>query len=186
MARTQLTARDQRFGIVGTDHAAACRQTPGLHHHGELELGQQFAGIFAARQVTECGTAESVVLEQAAERELVAHAAHRVGGIARQAETLGQQGRKLHSRIVHRQHRVGGAVHFPQHGFRRLRRLVEMQRHDGREPPGRGQLVAVVARGHDLHAQLCGGRKKVVVAVAGGGQKEQHALHGESCAFRSR
>jgi hypothetical protein len=127
-----------------------------------------------------------VFLEQAAERELVAHAAHRVDAIARQAESLGQQGRKLHSRIVHRQHRVGGAVHFPQHGFRRLCRLVEMQRHDGREPPGRGQLVTVVARGHDLHAQFSGGREEVVVAVAGGGQKKQHPLHGESCVFRSR
>jgi hypothetical protein len=39
-------------------------------------------------------------------------------------------------------------------------------------------LVTVVGRGYDFHAQLFGGRKEVAVAVAGGGQKQQDALHG--------
>jgi len=54
-------------------------------------------------------------------RQLVAHPAHRVGGISRQAKTLRQQRRKLDSRIVHRQHGIRVAVDLPQNGVRRLR-----------------------------------------------------------------
>ena len=51
-------------------------------------------------------TQEFVFPEQAAERQLVTHPAHRVSGISRQVETLRKQGRKLDARIVHGQHAI--------------------------------------------------------------------------------
>src|SRR5438093_7983461 len=84
---------------------------------------------------SEFGTQEFPFLEQPAERQLVTHPAHRLGGISWQAKTLRKHGRKLHSRIVHCQHRIRDAVDLPQHGVRRLLRPVEMQRHDGSEAP---------------------------------------------------
>jgi hypothetical protein len=126
----------------------------------------------------EFGTQEFPFLEQPAERQLVTRPAHRLGGISRQAKTLRKQGRKLHSRIVHGQNRIRDAAHLPQDAVRRLLRPVEMEGHDGRQAPGWSQLVTVVGRGHDFHAQLFGGCKEVAVAVPGGGQKQQDALHG--------
>ncbi len=126
----------------------------------------------------EFGTQEFPFPEQPAERQLVTHPAHRVGGIPRQAKTLRKQRRKLDSRIVHRQYGIQVAADLPQNDVRRLLWPVEMKRHDGSQAPGWGQLVAVVGRSHDLHAKLFRGRKKIVVAVAGGGQKQQDALHG--------
>src|SRR5437879_4265367 len=76
-----------------------------------------------------------------------------------------------------RSSRVRIAADLPQYGVRRLLWPVEMQRHDGSEAPRRRQLMAVVGRRHDLHAQLFRGRQKIVVAVAGGGQQQQDALH---------
>ena len=135
MARTQFTARISASG-------SSARITPRLADRrraftttGNFKLGKQFPGIFSARQVMEFGTQEFPFLEQPAERQLVAHPAHRLGGISRQAKTLREQGRKLHSRIVHRQHRIRDAVRSPANGVRRLLRLVEMQRHDGSAGP---------------------------------------------------
>src|SRR2546427_4136628 len=96
----------------------------------------------------EFGTQEFPFPEQPAERQLVTHPAHRVGGIPRQSKTLRKQRGKLDSRIVHRQYGIQVAADLPQNGVRRLHGPVEMKRHDGSQAPGWGQLVAVVGGRH--------------------------------------
>jgi adenylosuccinate lyase len=43
-----------------------------------------------------------------------------------------------------------------------------------------GQWVAVIGRSHNLHAQSFRVGKKIVIAVAGGVQQQQDALHGSA------
>ena len=82
-------------------------------------------------------------------------------------------------RIVHRQHRII-AARASEERSPPPAPVVEMQRHDGRQAPGGRESVAVVGRRQDLDAQCPCSGYEVVVAVAGGGQQQQDALHGSA------
>ena len=168
---------DQRGEIVSTNDATTRRQPPGLDDHGERQLRCPSLRVLAGGQMMKSRTMESMLAQQSAKGQLVTHAAHRRHGIAGQPEVLGNQRRELDPRIVDRQDGVRRAVDLAQEDFRRVPRLIEMERHERTHAPQRREPVAVIGRRDDLHAEPFRRGQEIVVAIAGRRQQQEDSFH---------
>ena len=170
----------QLVSIVGADHSPASGQNQRLHHARvgrAVEQAFQLRSRQLGRHQLEPWDRQAGGAQLFAAQRLVPRRRDRLGRVVGQPQLFRGERRDQRGQIVHPQH--GNRAPFSHSARQFFRRCLGVAKaeSDGRLLPDVGELVAYVAGGDHLHAEDGRGSKKVLVAIAGLGQDQDHLRH---------
>ena len=172
-----LRSPDEGARVVGANDAPTRGETARLHDHGIVEAGRERLRVRVLGQVPKRRMRQTDPLLQVAEGELVPQGAHGGQRVAGQVEAFRDQRRDLQTPIVDGEYGVESPVEIRERLLGCRVRFGEGKCQHRVDAPERGQLMAVIRGGDDLHAERAAGREEILVAVRGRRQQQEDAAH---------